>query len=108
MLGTAVLGFILLVALLTPVLMNHDPTLPVPQSRFSRPMSEAAAPGTGTYIFGTDNLGRDVYSRVAYGGRVSLTVGFGAVAISLALATVIGVSSAYVGGWYDAILQRVE
>lgn len=63
------------------------------------------SPG-GEYLFGTDNLGRDVYSRVAYGGRVSLTVGFGAVAISLVLATAIGVSSAYVGGWYDAILQR--
>ncbi|MCK9496937.1 MAG: ABC transporter permease [Dehalococcoidia bacterium] len=59
------------------------------------------------HVFGTDNLGRDVYSRVAYGGRVSLTVGFGAVAISLALATAIGVSSAYIGGWYDAILQRI-
>ena len=58
------------------------------------------------HIFGTDNLGRDVYSRVAYGGRVSLSVGFGAVAISLALATAIGISSAYLGGWYDSIVQR--
>src|SRR5688572_6656012 len=63
-LGAVVFGFVILVALLTPLLMNHDPTLAAPQSRLSRPFTEAMAPSTGTFIFGTDNLGRDVYSRV--------------------------------------------
>jgi peptide/nickel transport system permease protein len=105
-LGAAVLGFILLVALLTPVLMNHDPTLPVPQSRFTRPLSEAAAPGTGTYIFGTDNLGRDVYSRVVKGSQVSLIVGLGVAVAVVVAGTCIGM----VAGFFkklDSPLMRV-
>ena len=77
-----VLLFVVLVALLTPALMNHDPTLAVPQSRFARPLSEATPPAEGVYILGTDNLGRDVYSRVVKGSQVSLMVGLG---VSLAV-----------------------
>lgn len=51
MIGAAVLAFMVLVALTTPLLMNHDPTIATPQARFARPMAEAAAPETGTYIF---------------------------------------------------------
>src|SRR3954447_21581926 len=55
-LGALILLFVLGVALLAPVLMNHDPTLAVPQARFAKPGSTAEAPAKGTYIFGTDNL----------------------------------------------------
>jgi len=56
---------------------------------------------------GTDNLSRDLWSRIVYGARVSITVGFGAVALAAVLAAAIGVTSAYFGGAYDLIVQRI-
>lgn len=60
-----------------------------------------------TYYFGTDSMARDVFSRIVYGARVSLIVGFGAVTLSNFMATLIGVLSGYFGGWFDTILQRI-
>jgi peptide/nickel transport system permease protein len=56
---------------------------------------------------GTDNLGRDVFSRVVYGASVSVTVGFGAVLLANVLAALVGVTSGYFGGAYDICVQRV-
>jgi peptide/nickel transport system permease protein len=64
-------------------------------------------PPSARFWMGTDNLGRDVWSRVVYGARISVTIGFATVALSTLLAVVIGVSSAYVGGSYDIVVQRV-
>ena len=64
------------------------------------------APG-GQFWMGTDNLGRDIWSRVVYGARVSVTVGFGAVQIANALGVAIGITSGYFGGKYDICVQRV-
>ena len=64
-------------------------------------------PPSAEYWMGTDNLGRDIWSRVVYGARISVTVGFATVALFTVLATVIGVSSAYLGGAYDLVVQRV-
>ena len=63
-------------------------------------------PGPQFYL-GTDNLGRDLFSRIVYGARVSVTVGFSAVALSVLLATILGVSSGYFGGIVDILVQRV-
>lgn len=63
-------------------------------------------PGPQFYL-GTDNLGRDIFSRIVYGARVSVTVGFGAVTLSILLATTIGVMSGYFGGTLDVLVQRV-
>jgi len=57
--------------------------------------------------FGTDDLGRDMLSRVIYGARVSVVIGFSAVAISVVLATFIGIVSGYYGGWFDTLFQRL-
>jgi peptide/nickel transport system permease protein len=64
-------------------------------------------PPSAVHWLGTDNLSRDLWSRVVYGARVSVTVGFATIALATLLATAIGVSSAYFGGVYDLVVQRV-
>ena len=60
-----------------------------------------------TYWLGTDNLSRDIWSRIVYGARVSITVGFATVGLAVLLATTVGVSSGYFGGVYDLVVQRI-
>lgn len=64
------------------------------------------SPSTAHWL-GTDNLSRDIWSRIVYGARVSITVGFATVGMAVVLATSIGVSSGYFGGVYDLVVQRV-
>jgi peptide/nickel transport system permease protein len=64
-------------------------------------------PPSAAHWLGTDNLSRDLWSRVVYGARVSVTVGFATIALAIVAATAIGVSSAYFGGAYDLVVQRV-
>ena len=62
---------------------------------------------TRTFILGTDQYGRDILSRVIYGSKISLSIGFLVVLISVTLGTVIGVTSGYFGGWIDALMMRI-
>jgi peptide/nickel transport system permease protein len=64
-------------------------------------------PPSAQFYLGTDNLGRDLFSRIIYGARISVTVGFGAVTLGVLLATILGVVSGYVGGTFDVLVQRV-
>jgi peptide/nickel transport system permease protein len=64
-------------------------------------------PPSVQFWMGTDNLARDVWSRVVYGARISITVGFATVTLATLMATTVGVSSAYLGGAYDTLVQRV-
>jgi peptide/nickel transport system permease protein len=105
-LGALILLLVLGVALFTPVLMNHDPTLAVPQARFLSPGSTAEAPASGTYVLGTDNLGRDVYSRVVKGSQVSLEVGLGVALATVLGGTIIGLLAGYFKR-LDSPLMRV-
>jgi len=59
------------------------------------------------HLLGTDNLGRDMFSRIIYGARVSIEVGFGAVLVGMGLATLLGVLSGYFGGLFDLLFQRL-
>ncbi len=59
------------------------------------------------FMFGTDQYGRDILSRVIYGSKISLSIGFLVVLISVSLGTIIGVSSGYFGGWVDATMMRI-
>jgi peptide/nickel transport system permease protein len=65
------------------------------------------AQGGTFFVLGTDRLGRDVFSRIIYGARISLTVGLFGVALSLVLGIVLGGLAGYYGGWVDATLQRI-
>jgi peptide/nickel transport system permease protein len=64
-------------------------------------------PPGAAFWMGTDNLGRDIFSRVVYGARVSVTVGFGTVVLATFLAAAIGITSGYFGGGYDIVVQRI-
>ena len=92
------LGIVLLAALLAPWLTPWDP-LAVDGSR-------KLAPCGPEHWLGTDRLGRDVFSRLLYGGQVSLWVGFVAVGISVSIGTVLGLISGYFRGWVDEIIMR--
>ena len=64
------------------------------------------SPGNG-YLLGSDNFGRDVFSRTLHGARTALTIGLASVALGTAIGTVVGLASAYRGGWVDLLVQRV-
>lgn len=98
----AIGGFLLLIviasAIFAPLLWTKDPTALAPAMRTRNP--------SATAWFGTDMLGRDVYSRVIYGTRVSLTVGFGVAIASSVIGLAIGLVSGFVR-WADSIIMRV-
>jgi peptide/nickel transport system permease protein len=98
--GLAVLALALLAALLAPWIAPHDPSAVALIDRLVPPFS-------ASHLLGTDPLGQDVLSRVIYGARVSLLVGFSAVAISGMLGVTLGLLSGFFGGWADAVIMRI-
>ncbi len=70
-------------------------------------LEDALQPPSSEHIFGTDKLGRDIYTRVIYGARTSLVSAFSVVIIIFVLGTVLGVLSGYFGGWVDAVIMRI-
>jgi peptide/nickel transport system permease protein len=99
----AIGGFIVLVLL---IMALFAPWIAPYKYDESIPGARMKAPGAQFWM-GTDNLGRDVYSRVVYGASVSISVGFGAVLLANVLAALIGITSGYFGGAYDICVQRV-
>jgi peptide/nickel transport system permease protein len=89
----------IVLAILAPVIAPYDPTL----NQYSKLVQEPSA----THLMGTDKLGRDVFSRLLYGTRVSLFVAFSAVLLGEALGFLLGVATAYVGGKFDLVSQRL-
>lgn len=73
--------------------------------RLADPM--AAGPDGGVFLLGSDALGRDVFSRLLYGARVSLTVGFAAIAVGGTIGIIAGLLSGYFGGWIDDVIMRL-
>ncbi|TAJ24811.1 MAG: ABC transporter permease, partial [Reyranella sp.] len=110
--GGAILLIMLTIAALAPFLGTVDPTRIDPAARNKKPGTEITMrlddgqTVKRVALFGTDSLGRDVYSRVIYGTRVSLAVGVAVAIISVAIGTVIGLISGYVR-WLDGIIMRI-
>lgn len=96
--GGVVLLLMLLVALLAPWLGTTDPLALAPVKRLRPPSAE--------HWFGTDMIGRDVYSRVIYGTRVSLTVGLAVALLAISIGLAIGLVTGYLR-WLDAVMMRV-
>jgi len=86
-----------LCALLAPLLAPHDPA--------QLDLATRLTPPSAAHWFGTDELGRDVLSRTLFGARVSLTVAFAVVAISLAVGLVLGMLAGFYGGWLDTVIN---
>jgi peptide/nickel transport system permease protein len=110
--GGGILLIMLTIAALAPFLGTVDPTRIDPAARNKKPGTEITMrmdDGTTVKrvaIMGTDSLGRDVYSRVIYGTRVSLAVGVSVALIAIAIGTVIGLTSGYIR-WLDGIIMRI-
>ena len=99
MAGLAVVVFFIAVALLAPLVAPYDPL----QTSWS---AVRKAPNA-MHAFGTDEIGRDVASRVIFGARASLLAGLVSVCISLSLGVPIGLLAGYVGGWVDSLISRI-
>ncbi len=100
MTGLVILSAFLLVAALAPYLAPMDPVKQNLSARLS-------PPGTEGHLLGTDQLGRDIFSRILWGSRLSLLVGVSAVAIGFALGVPLGLLAGYRGGWLDDVLMRL-
>lgn len=93
--GTSVLVFLLLVAMLAPWLAPYPP--------LKTNMSNTLAPISAAHWLGTDQYGRDVFSRILLGTQISLKVAFAVVALSLTVGTLIGALAGFAGGWVERI-----
>ena len=96
--GLTVTVLLVLVALLAPVISPGDPK--------ETNLQAITLPPSRNHLLGTDDLGRDIASRIIHGSRISLNVGIVAQAISLAIGLTIGAIAGYYGGWLDNLLMR--
>lgn len=99
LIGTAISSTIILLAIFAPFLATHDLAAMDMVNRFSGPSFE--------HFLGTDNFGRDIWSRLIYGARISLTIAIIAVTCSAIIGTIVGLVSGYFGGWIDLLLMRL-
>jgi peptide/nickel transport system permease protein len=105
----AVVGGLLLLAVVTasvaaPLLASSDPIKPSFSKRLQPPR---VLGGTSAYVLGTDNLGRDIFARLHYGGRVSLALAASAVVLAGTVGVVVGLASGVLGGRLDDVVMRV-
>ncbi|MDC3728081.1 MULTISPECIES: ABC transporter permease [Rhodococcus] len=105
-LGAGLLGLVVLTAVLAPILAPYDPTVMSAGDRLLPPVWSDG--GSSTYLLGTDNLGRDILSRLIYGTQLTLLVSGIATIIAAVLGTALGLLCGYrAGSWIDAIVMRI-
>lgn len=97
--GLALLALLLTFALAAPLLTSDDPV--------RQDLSQVLKPLSAAHPLGTDHLGRDMFARILYGGRLSLLIGFLAVALGLVIGVPLGAISGFQGGFTDLIIQRI-
>lgn len=97
--GVVILGLLVIMAIFGPYLTPHDPIL--------INVKEQLQPPSKIYWFGTDELGRDIFSRIIYGSRVSLQAGLLAVVLAALVGVLTGLLAGYMGGWFDTIIMRI-
>lgn len=97
--GLAIVLFMSLAALLAPLLAPYPPNL--------EHLDHILEPPSAEFWLGTDRLGRDILSRLLFGGRISLWVGFVAVGISITIGVFLGLASGYFRGWVDEAIMRL-
>jgi peptide/nickel transport system permease protein len=102
-----VLVFLVLLALFANVLPIADPDEPTLLLRNKPPMTAAAEPGQPPHLLGTDQLGRDVLSRLVHGSRISLSVGLAGVLVSGTIGVVLGLLAGHYRGWIDDLIMRL-
>ena len=99
MLGLIVLVVLILAAIFAPLLATHDP--------FAQNLgNRLQAPGFDGHLFGTDSLGRDIYSRILYGARISIYIVLLVAMVAPVVGLIVGTVAGYAGGWIDVVLMR--
>lgn len=97
-LGLVILGLVLTAALFAPYIAPHDPT---------KLGDDMMAPPSAKYLLGTDGMGRDVFSMILHGTRVSLIIGVVSAFLSGFIGTILGGVSGFFGGWFDAVISEI-
>jgi len=97
--GALILLILVSASLTAPLLSTQDPEMMV--------LAQVLKPPSSQFPLGTDYLGRDILTRILYGGRLSLLIGLLAVAVGLAIGVPLGAISGYYGGWADLVIQRI-
>lgn len=100
-----VLGTLIFAGLFAPLLSSHDPYAGGIRNRHNPPVFMEE--GNTEHLLGTDHAGRDVFSRLLFGARISLVVGFIALTFGFLVGTSMGVVSGYAGGWIDEVISRI-
>lgn len=98
--GLVIIAITILCALLAPILSTHDPNK-------VNTLEACLGPGEKGHILGTDEYGRDLYSRIVYGSRISIIVGVCATSLGALLGIILGIISGYKGGTTDAVIMRL-
>ena len=96
--GCGIVILLFVVSLLAPMIAPYDPG--------AIDLKNVLAPPSGEHWFGTDQLGRDVLSRMIWGARISLKVGFVATGLAILIGMILGAVAGYYGGWIDAVIMR--
>ncbi len=99
LIGTVVLALLILTAILAPVISPYDPN--------EIHLRETLQPPSRDYWFGTDELGRDIFSRILHGAGMSLQAGLLATLMAAIAGVVLGLLAGYLGGWIDAVIMRI-
>lgn len=115
--GLFIFGFFTIVALAAPLIAPNDPLTPLKNADgdwisntlpywLAEPGEDEAEGYTNTFLLGTTNIGRDIFSQLVYGSRSALLVGFSAALAVAIIGTVVGLLAGYYGGWVDTVLMR--